>query len=62
MCSSQALDLVQSQPEKAAIPYQQLVKFEQFITQQQDAPQELSVHLAKCKTRLWEDLDVVLTK
>lgn len=63
--SSQAMDLVKTQPDQAMIPYHQLVKFERYIKDQsleQQHYKSLSEHLAKSRMRLWEELDAVLTK
>ncbi|KAI7890852.1 TIP-1 family-domain-containing protein [Mucor mucedo] len=61
--SSQALTLVQTEPDKAMTPYTQLVKFEQHVNQQSmDQYNDLSLHLKKSRIRLKEELDAVLAK
>lgn len=61
--SSQALNLVQTEPDKAMIPYIQLVKFEQYIhLQSMGQYKDLSLHLNKSQIRLKEELDAILTK
>lgn len=61
--SSQALNLVQTEPETAIIPYTQLVKFEKYISDEAEQHEQynaLSKHLQKSRIRLNEELDAVL--
>ena len=63
--SSQALDLVQSEPDKAMTPYIQLVKFEAYIqnkSNEDERYKDLLHHLHKSQLRLKEELDAVLIK
>ncbi|KAI9256240.1 TIP-1 family-domain-containing protein [Sporodiniella umbellata] len=63
--SSQALDLVKTDPEGALRPYEQLVKFEQYISNKkivQEKWTDLSDYLKKRQTRLWEELYAVLVE
>ncbi|KAG1106734.1 hypothetical protein G6F42_016631 [Rhizopus arrhizus] len=62
--SSQALSLVKTEPEKAIIPYSQLVKFETYINDQSEQNEQYSAlldHVQKSRIRLCEELDAVLT-
>ncbi|RCH98219.1 hypothetical protein CU097_014935 [Rhizopus azygosporus] len=63
--SSQALDYVETDPGKAIKPYEQLVKFERYISSQPMATEqysELCDYLKKRQTQLWEELNAVLIK
>ncbi|GAA5797912.1 hypothetical protein HPULCUR_003308 [Helicostylum pulchrum] len=59
--ASQALQLVQTKPDRAIIPYIQLIKLERYI-EQQGQYQELSAHLKNCQMRLKQELNEVLIK
>ncbi|KAL9554158.1 hypothetical protein MBANPS3_002958 [Mucor bainieri] len=62
--SSQALNLVKTQPEQAIIPYSQLVQFETYIDDQSKQHAQYSAlaeHVQKSRIRLCEELDAVLT-
>ncbi|CEP12104.1 hypothetical protein [Parasitella parasitica] len=62
--SSQALGLVKHEPEKAIIPYKQLIQFEKYINEQARKYEQyngLAEHLQKSRIRLYEELDTVLT-
>lgn len=58
------MSLVKTEPEKAIIPYSQLVKFETYINDQFEQNEQysaLSDHVQKSRIRLCEELDAVLT-
>lgn len=55
---------MQTDPEKAIIPYTQLAQFENYISGQARQHSQytmLSSHLQKCLIRLNEDLNAILT-
>ncbi|KAG0767798.1 hypothetical protein G6F62_002876 [Rhizopus arrhizus] len=63
--SSNALELVKTDPEKSIVPYEQLVKFEQYITHQQGVKENhsgLVEYLKKRQTYLWQELYAVLVQ
>lgn len=58
------MSLVKTEPEKAIIPYSQLVKFETYINDQSEQNEQYSAlldHVQKSRIRLCEELDAVLT-
>ncbi|KAI8993264.1 TIP-1 family-domain-containing protein [Pilobolus umbonatus] len=62
--SSQALELVKSQPEQAFTPYTQLVRFEKYLKEQSITHshyQQLANHLHQSQLHLWDELRTILT-